>query len=65
MYMELLVKHTEYTVDFGRRLLQVTVPAQWLRDYAKQGDKLGLFEDPRTHRLIIDVLPQDKQKQGE
>jgi hypothetical protein len=62
--MEFLVKHKEYEVENGRPL-QVTVPVQWLRDRAKPGDRLGLFEDPKTHRLIIDILPPKNNEVAE
>jgi len=54
-----LVKHSEYEVEDGKTI-KVTVPIQWLRDFTKTGDMLGLFEDSE-HRLIIEKIPLPKE----
>lgn len=55
-------KLREYNVPDDRdRFLQVSIPALWLRDHTKPGDKLCIYEHPETHQLIIDIIPQSKE----
>lgn len=50
-------KLREYIVPDDRgRFLQVSIPALWLRDHTKPGEKLGIFEHPETHQLIIEKI---------
>lgn len=61
--MDNLVLHTTYEITedtFNSKPLKVTPPIIWLRTQTKPGDKLGLFEHPETHELIIKQIPQPK-----
>lgn len=63
--MENLVKLREYDVPMDdSRAILIAVPVVWLRDHAKPGDKLGLYECPETHRLVIKKLerPEEERK---
>lgn len=37
----------------GKRVTSVALPALWIRNNLKEGDKLGIFIDAETQALVI------------
>lgn len=61
--MDNLVLHTVYDITeetFDSKPLKVTPPVIWVRTQTKPGDKVGLFEHPETHQLIIEKISPSK-----
>ncbi len=57
--MDNIVKVREYRVDSHERTMQINIPSLWLREKTKIGDRLGLFQEADTGRLIIDIINTD------
>ena len=63
--MENLVKIREYDVPMDdSRAILVAVPVVWLRDNTKPGNKLGLYESPKTHWLVIKPIENKPESGG-